>query len=322
MKHNTILITGGSGYIGSHLVKRLCSEGYTVVVYDLVAPHQTLVRHLHYVYGDIRDGPSIQEAMERWGAQIVVHLAARGMMAVNTADRHEQESVNVAGTKSVIEAVAQSGCRRLVFASSAAVYGESDRPLTESSLLAPKSVYGKTKKIGEEMISDAIKARRISAATLRMFNVAGNNPDVLLRPATDKRQSLLTNAANAIRANTALVIYGRDYKTPDWSAVRDYVHIEDVIDATIRAMRFLMTTDKPIITNIGSGASTTNLAAARWMERFANRRLKLRFLPRRPSEIGQSVSDNTYAKNMLQWRPHQSDIQIITLSVCKHYGLA
>lgn len=322
MKRKTALVTGGSGYIGSHLTQRLVRDGFETIVFDIKRPHKSMRKIVTHINGDIRDDQSFLKACTNIRPHTIIHLAASIHNPISEREQKDQREVNVLGTKSVLEALARVGCHNFIFASSAAVYGESQNSIKESLPMHPKSAYGDTKTMGELIIQEYATKYNIRAVILRLFNVAGYATEVALPNRVDQRDSLVANIAKVLLGKRKrLTIFGQAYKTKDGTATRDFVHVLDVVDAFIGAIRCVENQNKIITANIGSGVGTTNLEVVRWMERHVKHNVPIQFARSRNTEIGCSVADISVAKRVLRWNPHRSNTETITRSACVHYGL-
>ena len=235
-----ILVTGGAGYIGSVIVTRLTARGHDVTVFDdLSRGHAAAVAAgVPLVQGDIRDADAVRAALTAGGCEAVVHMAALAEVAESVAEPERYRSVNVDGTAAVLEAAAAAGAGRLVFSSTAAVYGAPERtPIDEQDTLAPANPYGETKLAGERLLEQARSSGELAATALRYFNACG--ADGACGEDHDPESHLIPLALRAARDGTPIRVFGDDYPTPDGTCVRDYVHVADLADAHIAALEAL-----------------------------------------------------------------------------------
>lgn len=319
MKNTTILITGGAGYIGSHLAVRLLKEGARVIVFDIQKPHKDIFKATPCVFGDVRDAQNMTMVLKQWRPDGVVHLAALTRVSASDTHKREQTRTNVVGTQNLLEAMITSQCHSLVFSSSAAVYGECSIPTQETQRRTPISIYGETKKEAENII---LRYQTINTATLRLFNVVGFGDAVPLTKKNEERNSLHTNIARTFLGKLkTLTVYGSNLPTKDGTTVRDYVHVEDATEAMRVSLKSVWQKKRSLVVNIGSGTATTTLEVIRMMECLAKRRTTVRFHRVRSNEIVMSVADIQRAKHALGWTPSMSSVSAIARSVCRYYGL-
>lgn len=319
MKRDTILITGGAGYVGSHAVRRLFLAGFQPVVFDVRCP-AAAINHVEYYRGDIRNNRNLLAAFSRYHPVCVVHLAAITENRTRSQNSKTLWDVNVVGSENVARITFRHNCLGLVFASSAAVYGDANRAASETQQLHPKNTYGATKKETENFLLKQTTETPRHIAVLRIFNVAGNNANVCLTHATDARKTLLLNALRVTQGKKKrLVIYGNKFPTQDGTAIRDYVHVDDVSEAIYKASLHVLSKKKNVIVNVGSGIGTTNLTVVKTMERISGRPIYLHYGRPNAKEIVSSVAQINHTLAVLKWSPHRSDIRTIVQSTCEYY---
>lgn len=298
-----VLVTGGAGYVGSVIAARLLARGHEVVVYDdlsrghaaAVPPGATLVR------GDVRDEGSVAAAIREARVEAIVHMAALAEVAESVAQPERYASVNVDGTAAVVRAAGATGVRRLVFSSSAAVYGDPRRvPILEEERLAPTHPYGETKLAGERILRAAAPA--VASVALRYFNACGADGE--RGEDHDPETHLVPLALRAATAGSALRVFGDDYPTPDGTCVRDYVHVADLAEAHVLALERLP--GLPPALNLGSGTGDSVLAVLRAVEAVSGRTLRRETAPRRPGDPPVLVASNGGARDALGWVPRRT----------------
>lgn len=306
------MVTGGAGYIGAHIVRALAGAGIEpVVLDDLSSGIETFVpAEVPFVRATILDTATVTAALREHRVEGVIHCA--GYKYAGESVKHPLHTYrqNVTGTESLLTAMAEARVTRLVFSSSAGVYGTPPVELvTESTATSPESPYGESKLIGEWLIRDQVRATAsgdapLTATSLRYFNVAGSgHPDIW----DASPHNVFPKVLAAIAAGTAPRINGTDYPTPDGTCVRDYVHVADVADAHVVAAKRLAAGDilEPVY-NLGSGAGAsvreivTALLAATGSELVAEE------APRRPGDPSRIVADDALAARDLAWRPRHS----------------
>jgi UDP-glucose 4-epimerase len=300
-----VLVTGGAGYIGSVIVARLAARGHHVVVYDdLSRGHAAAVpAGVPLVRGDVRDAAAVRAALEDGGCEAVVHMAALAEVAESVAEPHRYHSVNVDGTAAVIAAAAAAGVGRLVFSSTAAVYGAPDRtPIEEDDPLVPANPYGETKLAGERLLKQARVRGELAVSALRYFNACGAEGG--LGEDHDPESHLVPLALRAARDGSVIKVFGDDYPTPDGTCVRDYVHVADLADAHIAALEALPDVQGSF--NLGTGAGESVRAVLDAVERVTGLPLHRETAARRAGDPPVLVASNRRAAERLGWRPRRS----------------
>lgn len=319
---DAVLVTGGAGFVGSHVCKALQKQGYLPVVFDnLSHGHRWAVRYGPLEIGDILNTPRVVEVMRRHQPLAVMHFASCISVGESVADPGKYYRNNVAGTLSLLEAMREAGVRKLVFSSSAAVYGNPLRlPLDEDHPHAPVSPYGATKHACERMIDDFAAAHRFSAASLRYFNAAGADPDGELGEEHEPETHLIPlvlEVAAGLRA--AVDVFGNGYPTHDGTCVRDYVHVTDLASAHVLALRKLDTGTGSIAYNLGTGCGNTVMEVVRAVRRVTGREVPVRTAPRRAGDPAILLADGTRARKELGWAPEYTDLDDIVRHAWRWY---
>ncbi|HOU27862.1 MAG TPA: UDP-glucose 4-epimerase GalE [Thermoleophilia bacterium] len=300
-----ILVTGGAGYIGSVIVSRLTARGHHVVVYDdLSRGHRAAVAGgVPLVDGDVRDAGAVRDALLEGGCEAVVHMAALAEVAESVAEPARYRSVNVDGTAAVLAAARAADVDRLVFSSTAAVYGAPQRtPIDEDDALAPTNPYGETKLAAEELLWQARERDGLGATALRYFNACG--ADGACGEDHDPESHLVPLALRAARDGTPIRVFGEDYPTPDGTCVRDYVHVADLADAHIAALEALPAVQGAF--NLGTGSGDSVRAVLDAVEEVTGSTLRRESAPRRSGDPAVLVAGNRRAAERLGWRPRRS----------------
>lgn len=301
-----VLVTGGAGYIGSHVARALTLHGMEPVTYDnLSEGHRWAVRYGPLERGDLADQARIEAVMRQYRPVAVVHLAsliAAGVSVVQPADYYQN---NVAGTLALLQAMRETGIGRLVFSSSAAVYGEPrTSPIDEDHPKLPINPYGGSKLMCERMIEDFAAAYGVRAASLRYFNAAGAEPGGEIGEAHRNETHLIPlvlEAAAGLQRHIA--IFGTDYATRDGTCLRDYVHVCDIADAHLLALRFLEHQAGAHCFNLGSGSGSTVREVVAAAERITGRKVATQERPRRPGDPTALLADPARARDILGWKP-------------------
>jgi UDP-glucose 4-epimerase len=308
-----ILVTGGSGYIGSALVDRLILEKYEVNVLDDLSNgfSENINTKANFINGSILDENILDKALEK--ADAVFHLAAKIRVEEGEAKPDLYKSVNVDGTLKLISKCKKFGIKKFVFASTAAVYGDpTDFPVTEESQVKPVNVYGKTKLEIDEYLEKNSSDLGISAISFRFFNVGGavKNRDgkwlkIKHEGATHLIPSILHSSESA-----PLLIFGNDWPTTDGTPTRDFVHLTDLVDALIKSLNYLEKPGHQII-NLGTAKGTTVLEVVRAAEKALNKKINFKFSSRRAGDSYALVTSNLKARKILNWQPQKSIIDIL-----------
>ncbi len=300
-----VLVTGGAGYIGSVIAARLLERGDDVTVFDdLSRGHRAAVAPgARFVHGDVRDAGALKAALTGSSVEAIVHMAALAEVAESVEYPERYRDVNVGGTAAVLAAARGAGVRRLVFSSTAAVYGAPRRvPITETEELAPTNPYGESKLAGERLLAEARDAGDLAAMALRYFNACGAYGD--LGEDHDPETHLVPLALRAARDGSPIRVFGADYPTPDGTCVRDYVHVADLADAHLAALDRLPDVQGACNLGTGSGDSVRRVLEA--VEAATGRRLVRDEASRRPGDPPSLVAANALAGSALGWRPRHS----------------
>ncbi|MBC1526732.1 UDP-glucose 4-epimerase GalE [Listeria seeligeri] len=317
----SIIVLGGAGYIGSHAVAELVNRGYNVVVVDnLKTGHKEAIHEKAKFYqGDIRDKDFLSSVFEREIVDGVIHFAASSLVGESMEEPLQYLNNNVYGTQILLEVMEQFGVKNIVFSSSAATYGEPERvPITESMPTNPESTYGDTKLIMEKMMKWCDKAYGMKYVALRYFNVAGAKSDGIIgedhRPESHLVPIILQVA---LGQREKLAIYGDDYNTPDGTCIRDYVHVEDLIDAHIRSLEYLENGGESNIFNLGSskGFSVQEILGA--ARSVTGKTIPAEVVARRAGDPGTLIAASDKARDVLGWEPTYTDIKDIIATAWK-----
>jgi UDP-glucose 4-epimerase/UDP-arabinose 4-epimerase len=310
-----VLVTGGAGYIGSHTAKALAEANLTPVVFDnLGSGHRGAVRWGPFVQGDIRDGRAVRDALAAHQITGVIHFA--GLIEVGRSMTRPDlfYAHNVTGTATLLAAMRDAGVGRLVFSSSAAVYGwASGAPaaavLPETAPKAPASVYGETKLIGERMIEAHVRAFGLSAVALRYFNAAGADADGQIGEAHHPETHLIPLAIEAaLGLGRPLTVFGDDYDTPDGSCLRDYIHVADLARAHLAALARPMEAGEFEALNVGTGQGHSVLEVIKVVDAAIGRPTPYVIGPRRPGDPPSLIADARRIRTALNWDPRESSL--------------
>ncbi|WP_324580872.1 UDP-glucose 4-epimerase GalE [Amaricoccus sp.] len=311
-------MTGAAGYVGSHVLAEVLAAGHAAHALDNLVggPAQALER-VRAIAGrdfgfsriDIRDRPALARLVADFGPEAVIHCAALKSPFDSLARPAEYADVNVEGTRALLAALAPSRCRRIVFSSSAAVYGPPDRlPIDESHALRPTTPYGETKAAGEALFAAAARdGQGLSVAILRYFNPAGAHPSGRIgeQPSDPPSNLVPAIAEVALGRRPVLEIHGDDYPTRDGTGVRDYLHVMDLARAHIAALGWTGRSAGAEVFNLGTGAGVSVLEAVAAFERASGGAIPLAIRPRRPGDVAACYADPAKAGRVLGWRAGQ-----------------
>lgn len=317
----SIIVLGGAGYIGSHAVAELVNRGYNVVVVDnLKTGHKEAIHEKAKFYqGDIRDKDFLSSVFDRETVDGVMHFAASSLVGESMEEPLQYLNNNVYGTQILLEVMEQFGVKNIVFSSSAATYGEPEQvPIIESMPTNPESTYGDTKLIMEKMMKWCDKAYGVKYVALRYFNVAGAKSDGTIGEDHQPESHLVPIILQvALGQREKLAIYGDDYNTPDGTCIRDYVHVEDLIDAHIRSLEYLENGGESNIFNLGSskGFSVQEILGA--ARSVTEKTIPAEVVARRAGDPGILIASSDKAKEILGWEPKYTDIKDIIATAWK-----
>jgi UDP-glucose-4-epimerase GalE len=312
-----VLVTGGAGYIGSHLCKLLAAEGWTPVAFDdLSSGNAWAVQWGPLVEGDLLDEAALAAAFETHRPVAVMHLAALSSVGDSILEPERYYRVNLQGTLNLLAAMRRAEVARLVFSSTASVYGAPRAtPIAEGHPLHPINPYGSSKLLAERLLLDFERSHGISSVALRYFNAAGADPGGELGEERSQETHLIPIALQvALDRRRRLDLYGRDYRTPDGTCIRDYVHVTDIAAAHLLALKYLEEGGAGIALNLGSDRGFSVLEVVEALRRITGREIPAVDKPRRPGDPAELVSDSRAAREILGWRPQFSDLDSIVAS--------
>jgi len=310
----TVLVTGGAGYVGSHACKALAQAGYLPVVYDnLSRGHAWAVKWGGLERGDLLNPVRLAAVIRKHRPFAVMHFAALAYVGESVDDPLRYYRNNVGGTIHLLEAMRDGGVDRLVFSSSGSVYGVPERvPIPEKHAQRPVNPYGHSKRLVEQMLSDCAATYGLRSVSLRYFNAAGADPEGEIGEAHDPETHLIPlvlEAAAGLRPR--LTIHGTDYPTRDGTCMRDYVHVADLADAHVLALRYLASNRGAAAFNLGNGEGFTVREVIDTARRLTGRKIPLRAGPRRPGDPPALVANATSARRELGWKPCYPDLEAI-----------
>jgi len=311
-KDRAILVTGGAGYIGSHVVQQLGREGWRVVTLDnLSRGHAESVTHGPLIVGDIADRDLVRRLLREHDVATIMHFAAFTIVPESVAQPLRYYDNNVLGTRALIDAALAEGVEEFVFSSSAAVYGMPPGGVAaEDSPTCPINPYGTTKLVSEWMLMDVAAAARLRPVALRYFNVGGSDPSGRIGQSTPQA-TLLTKVAaeHVVGKRPHVAIFGTDYPTPDGTGVRDYIHVEDLAAAHLSALRYLRAGGRPVVLNVGYGRGHSVREVLDTVARIAGHPLVIREEPRRAGDPAVLVARADRIRTTLDWEPRYDRLE-------------
>lgn len=312
-----VLVTGGAGYIGSHVCKALSKAGITPVTLDnLSTGHRWAVKWGPLEVGDIRDHGMVEALLRRYRITGVLHLAALSLVGAASRQPLDYYDVNVNGTLSIAFAMRACGLRKLAFSSSCSVYGTPERmPITEDAPTLPVNVYGRTKLAAEQLLSDIAQAGELDVVLLRYFNAAGADRESEIGEAHDPETHLIPLAIRAaLDGEPPLSVFGTDYPTRDGSCIRDYTHVEDLADAHLKALRLLEQKPGGHAFNLGTGKGVSVREVLVAVERLSGKTVPTALAPRREGDPAELYASAEKAKRELGWTAAETDIDAMVVS--------
>jgi UDP-glucose 4-epimerase len=310
-----VLVTGGAGYIGSHMVWRMLDQGEDVVVLDRLSTgfDWAVPAEAELILGDIADQALVEETIARRGIDAIIHFAGSIVVPDSVADPLGYYLNNTVKSRALIESAVRCGVPHFIFSSTAAVYGTPETsPVAEGAALQPESPYGTSKLMTEIMLRDAAAAHDLAYTVLRYCNVAGADPGLRTGQSTKGATHLIKVAAEAATGKRAgMDVFGTDYPTPDGTCIRDYIHVSDLADAHAAALARLRAGGASITANCGYGKGYSVLEVIDAVKRVTGRDFEIRLGERRAGDAVSIVADPALAKAEFGWRPRFDDLDTI-----------
>ncbi|UGB38285.1 UDP-glucose 4-epimerase GalE [Frateuria soli] len=322
MTHH-ILVCGGAGYIGSHAARWLAGAGHRVTVLDnLSTGHREAVRWGELIEADIRDREALRRVFAAQRYDAVMHFCALSLVGESMARPYAYYDNNVAGTLVLLEAMREAAVERLVFSSTAAVFGVPQQPLIdEDHPTAPINPYGASKLMVERMLADAASAYGLRSVALRYFNAAGATPSAEIGEAHQPETHLIPNALRAAAGSgDPLRLFGNDYPTRDGTCVRDYVHVDDLAAAHLAALEYLAVHPGAHRFNLGNGEGFSVLEVIAAVREVTGRDLPFHWEPRRAGDPPTLVAASARARQELGWTPRHADLAGIIASAWRWHA--
>ncbi len=310
-----ILVTGGAGYIGSHMALELIDAGETVVVLDNLSTgfRWAVPDRATLVVGDFGDEDLVTETLARHGIEEIIHFAAKIVVPESVSDPLGYYLNNTAKARSLLECAVDAGVKHFIFSSTAAVYGDPEHnPVMEEERLKPISPYGRSKLMVEWMLEDTAKATPLSYVALRYFNVAGADPQGRSGQSTPNATHLIKVAVQAaLGQRKGMDVYGTDYPTPDGSCLRDYIHVTDLARAHLDALRHLRGGGDSLVCNVGYQRGYSVLEVIDIVKKVSGVDFPVTLVGRRPGDPAAIVASNERIRTKLGWTPQHDNLEEI-----------
>ena len=318
-----VLVIGGAGYIGSHVVKELNKQGHKVTVFDNLSSglRQNLFKQNGFIHGDILIKEQLDKAFAQ-GFDAFIHLAAFKAAGESMVSPEKYSVNNITGTLNIINSAVEHGCKRMVFSSSAAVFGEPQYlPIDEAHPKNPENYYGFTKLKIEEFMAWYEKLRGLRFAALRYFNAAGYDVDGEIYGLEQNPANLLPIIMEvACGMREKMKIFGNDYDTRDGTCIRDYIHVTDLAAAHVKALEYIAKNDKSLTVNLGSEKGTTVTEMVEAARRITGKPIQADYAERRPGDPASLVASAKYAAEVLGWKAQHSDVDTLLETTYKAYN--
>ena len=312
-----ILVVGGAGYIGSHMVRLLVEDGREVVVFDNFSQgHREAVKGIEVIEGDLMQPDDLAGAFANHDIDAVIHFAALISVGDSVTDPASYYRNNVTGTLNLLDAMRAADVKKLVFSSTAAVFGNplSDK-LAEDHPLTPINPYGWSKRMMEQMLADMAHAWGLNSVALRYFNACGAHPSGEIGEAHSPETHLVPVVLlSALGLRNSLKLFGDDYDTPDGTCIRDYIHVCDLASAHLKALDFMDDNPGAHAFNLGNGAGFSNREVVEAARRVTGFAIPVEIGPRRAGDPARLVADSTKAREVLGWSPDYPDLDSIIAS--------
>ena len=314
MSKKGVLVTGGAGYIGSHVVRQLGEAGERIVVLDnLYSGFEKSVLYGELVIGDTGDRELVARILREHDIDSVLHFAAHTVVPESVSNPLKYYGNNTSNTRSLLQCCSEAGIKHFIFSSTAAVYGMPDTPMaSEDTPTAPINAYGTSKLMSEMMLRDLSAVTDLRHVVLRYFNVAGSDPQGRIGQSTRDATLLIKVACEAaLDKRPHVSIFGTDYPTPDGTGVRDYIHVEDLADAHLQALTYLRNGGNSTTLNCGYGHGYSVREVLDTVQRVHGKPLTIQEMPRRAGDPPTLVAKADRVRSVLGWQPRYDDLTVI-----------
>ena len=319
IKKSNILITGGAGYIGSHIVEKLIKINSNIIIFDnLVTGYKKLIdKKAKFINGDIKNKPKLIKVINDYKIDSIIHLAA--YLNVSDAEKNKKKYYknNVEGTLNLVNACKNSNVKNIIFSSSCSVYGNYRGSVGEKTKPNPQGYYAYTKYKAEEIIKKFSKKHNYHYVILRYFNVAGASPTGKIGEINKSHGHLIKNVAiQSLKKKPIISIYGNNYRTKDGTCIRDYIHVSDLADIHIKTLIYVNSKSKSLILNCGYGRGYSVLEIANILKKI-KKNLIINYKSRRNGDVPQIFAKTKKFKKILKWKPKYNNINTIIRSAIK-----
>ncbi len=317
-KIENILITGGAGYIGSHIAEQLVKKKNIIILDNLITGHKRLInKKAKFINGDIKDKRKLIKIIKDNNIDSIIHLAAFLNVRESEKNKKKYFKNNINGTLNLIHACKNSTVKNIIFSSSCSVYGNVKGPVNEKKRLNPQNYYAYTKLKSEEIIKKFSKKYRYRYGILRYFNVAGASPSGKIGEIEASHGHLIKNIAiQSLKSKPVISIYGNDYSTKDGTCIRDYIHVSDLVDIHIKTLNYVNTKSKSLVLNCGYGKGYSVLDIIKIFKE-TNKNLIVKYKSRRIGDVDKVYADVKKIKSILRWKPKYNNIRKIIKSSIK-----
>jgi len=317
-----VLVTGGAGYIGSIMAHELKKQGNEVIIYDsLEKGYRKAVKGFELVEGKTHDKELLVKTLKEKGIEAVMHFAAFIEMGESMEKPYMYFENNVFGSLSLFEAMVKVGVDKLIFSSTAGIYGNPERvPIKEEDRKVPENPYGESKLMVEKILSWYDQVHKLRSISIRYFNAAGASLDGSLGEAHKPESHLIPNVIKSVLDGSEFVLNGDDYPTKDGSCIRDYIHVLDLAETHILALKALGEGHKTEAYNAGTGKGYSNKEVMEMVKQVSGKELKVKVGPRRPGDANELVADSKKLQQEFKWQPKYSDLKTIVETAWKWHS--
>ena len=312
-----ILITGGAGYIGSHVSEHFLKKGLKVFILDnLSSGYKLLINKKSKFYNcSINESNRVKEILNKNKIDSIIHLAANLDVNESLKKPKKYYNNNVKGTSILINSCKGTKVRNFIFSSTAAVYKDKIYKVKENTIKKPKNVYGKTKLKAEAIVKNLSKKYNLNYAILRYFNVVGASKSKKIGQINNYDLLFKNLSQTIIKSKPRINIYGNNYKTPDGTCIRDFIHVLDISDIHLKVLKKINNSNKSLILNCGYGKGNSVLDVIKTFQRVSNKKLKIIYKNRRKADLEQIIADNKKLLKILKWKPKYANL-ISTVKSC------
>ena len=300
-----ILVTGGAGYIGSHIIEILIKKNKNVFIIDnLTTGYKKLInKKAKFFKLDILNTKKLKRIIEKYNIDSIIHLAANLIIGEGERQPKKYYKNNVKGTQSVLNSIEKTKVKNLLFSSTAAVYKDGMYRVTENSIVKPKSVYGKSKLRAENLIKSKCKKLGINYGILRYFNIVGASSSGKYGLINISDHLFKNFSTQVMKKKPILRIYGTDYKTPDGTCIRDFIHVSDIAEIHEKVLNKVNNLNKSIILNCGYNQGISVLQVAKEFKNQSKKKMEIIKVRKRPGDLGKIIASNTKLNNFIKWKP-------------------